>query len=861
MGMQEINRYDKSFTRKETYLETYESLKNEFEETNPDFIYESYLKDGDEYYENYKAKKLKMKKKEEKKNNENNINMETSDDFIGIQINQIPYYFGSHYSNPTYVCHYLTRIFPFSFISIEIQGDKFDDPDRMFISVEKTFESACTLKDDVRELIPEFYTLPEIFQNINNLNLSQGKVDSEGKLIDINNINLPPWSEDNSANFVTEMRKFLEMHSSKINKWIDLIFGSYQRGEKAEELHNIYMAQTYEKMIKIEDISDPDYRNTLMRLNEIGVTPYKILFNDSKQRANKETIIHKNSVFSKGKFLYDSSELICLNFVSEIYHNLLNNNKNKKNVESNNEKIDSTIYPKILCIKCVDDENIRVFLNSNQWYNIKVSIGETLVNHNDFEIHNYENNSSQFASSYQISSINNTFIVYGNCKYVVKGGFWDGRLEFNCLPIEPKELSKSACYYSEYASPIVVMEICKDEEYLICGTNSGLIHIFKLNGEKMKKIENIFVHSDEITSISINKNLNMFATVSKDGFLFLYIIPSFSLVRSIKLSSKINIKRKRNKKNEQKKVDNKEEKKEINEKKEEAKEEIKEKEEDIKDNIKETYEIIEKEKEEKEKENDGNVKKDEPIANKINDNKKENENEENNTKEQLKNENLEDNKEIMNEIKEEKEITNEDNKEKIFTNKEEDIIKSDEINNKNEIKDKKIYNENEDNSPNVEEKITINKAEEESEDEEKLYADNVFLSSSPLPCVTVYISQKKLFRTYTINGNYVGEEKEEDELGSQYIKTPKIFQDLYFQDYLIYGTDKGYVKIRAFPKMNIIKKIIVGSPGNSIEILEISKDKRFCYVWSKGNKIHIIKDINASFISSSENIARMGFNI
>ena len=227
----------------------------------------------------------------------------------------------------------------------------------------------------------------------------------------------------------------------------------------------------------------------------------------------------------------------------------------------------------------------------------------------------------------------------------------------------------------------------------------------------------------------------------------------------------------------------------------------------------------------------------------------------------LKNENLEDNKEIMNEIKEEKEITNEDNKEKIITNKEEDIIKSDEINNKNEIKDKKIDNENEENSPNGEEKNTVNKTEEESEDEEKLYADNVFLSSSPLPCVTVYISQKKLFRTYTINGNYVGEEKEEDELGSQYIKTPKIFQDLYFQDYLIYGTDKGYVKIRAFPKMNIIKKIIVGTPGNSIEILEISKDKRFCYVWSKGNKIHIIKDINASFISSSENIARMGFNI
>ena len=36
------------------------------------------------------------------------------------------------------------------------------------------------------------------------------------------------------------------------------------------------MAQTYEKMIIIEEITDPDYRETLMRLIEIGVTPYKI---------------------------------------------------------------------------------------------------------------------------------------------------------------------------------------------------------------------------------------------------------------------------------------------------------------------------------------------------------------------------------------------------------------------------------------------------------------------------------------------------------------------------------------------------------------------------------------------------------
>ena len=264
-------------------------------------------------------KKLKLKKEKKKKNNENLNDM--GEDFCSIQINQIPYFFGSHYSNPTYVSHYLTRIFPFSFISIEIQGDKFDDPDRMFISMEKTFESACTLKDDVRELIPEFYSLPGMFQNKNNLNLAQGKIDSEGRKLDINDVLLPPWCKNEPTSFVTQMRKFLENHDDKINKWIDLIFGSYQRGEKAEEAHNIFMAQTYEKMIKIEEINDPDYKSTLMRLIEIGVTPFKILLNDSKPRLDKNSFFQKNPLysFSKGNFLNDCKILEIINLKTKNY--------------------------------------------------------------------------------------------------------------------------------------------------------------------------------------------------------------------------------------------------------------------------------------------------------------------------------------------------------------------------------------------------------------------------------------------------------------------------------------------------------------------------------------------------------------
>ena len=157
MGMIDVS--DKSITRKETFLEFYETLKTEFNEANRDFNYKEFLNKGGEYIEQYK---LKRNKKRRGNNDETGMN---DNDINKIEINQIPFFYGTHYSCPTYVSHFLTRVFPFSLISLEIHGNKFDDPDRIFMSFERTFETASTLKEDIRELIPEFYTLPEMFLN------------------------------------------------------------------------------------------------------------------------------------------------------------------------------------------------------------------------------------------------------------------------------------------------------------------------------------------------------------------------------------------------------------------------------------------------------------------------------------------------------------------------------------------------------------------------------------------------------------------------------------------------------------------------------------------------------------------------
>ncbi len=230
----------------------------------------------------------------------------------------------------------------------------------------------------------------------------------------------------------------------------------------------------------------------------------------------------------------------------------------KKNEKPYNEEIIN-----IKLVNNIDNNILKVFTKTNNWYDIQFSIEKQKIINNYLKIQPYQNNSSIYDSSYRISSLkSNTFIVYGNSKYIIKGGFWDGRMELNSIPKEKKDQKEppiSKCIFSQYSKPIIVMELSDDEKYLICGTTNGLIYIYNINGPDIQKKGNILLHSEEITSISINTNLNMLASVSKDGYLNLYIIPSFSLVRAIKLSTKV-------KKKEEKKVETTKEKEDSNKK-------------------------------------------------------------------------------------------------------------------------------------------------------------------------------------------------------------------------------------------------------------------------------------------------------
>ena len=113
-----------------------------------------------------------------------------------------------------------------------MQGNKFDDPDRLFISMNNSYLGATCQKGDIRELIPDIYSIPEIYHNINNFNLGIRR--NKEKVIDVE---CPLWSDNNPYKFLTYLNLAFESDevSSNLGNWIDLIFGYKQRGKEAEK--------------------------------------------------------------------------------------------------------------------------------------------------------------------------------------------------------------------------------------------------------------------------------------------------------------------------------------------------------------------------------------------------------------------------------------------------------------------------------------------------------------------------------------------------------------------------------------------------------------------------------------------------
>lgn len=216
------------------------------------------------------------------------------------EIGQTPFHYGTHYSSAMIVSSYLIRLPPFVQSYLLVQGDSFDHADRLFQSIGEAWASASSKnKTDVRELIPEFFCLPEFLMNLNQYDF--GRRQSTGAKVD--HVKLPPWAKGDPKIFIAKHREALESPyvSENLHHWIDLVFGYKQRGEAAVENLNVFHYLSYAGASDLDKITDASERAiTAGVIHNFGQTPHQVFTRPHPSREYTQCPIRRldSSVFS-----------------------------------------------------------------------------------------------------------------------------------------------------------------------------------------------------------------------------------------------------------------------------------------------------------------------------------------------------------------------------------------------------------------------------------------------------------------------------------------------------------------------------------------------------------------------------------
>lgn len=212
-----------------------------------------------------------------------------------------PFHYGSHYSSSGTVLFYLMRMLPFTKVALQHQGGYFDVADRLFGDVAMAWHNASGEPipvgymdgpgdtgfglQDVKELIPEWYSQPDLFVNHNRFNLGRTQTGQS-----VHDVTLPPWAAGDARIFVRIMRLALEsdLVSEGLNNWIDLIFGCKQKGKAAVEACNVFYYLTYSGAVDIESIKDPMERRAIIsQIGNFGETPEQLF---KRAHTSKQTV-------------------------------------------------------------------------------------------------------------------------------------------------------------------------------------------------------------------------------------------------------------------------------------------------------------------------------------------------------------------------------------------------------------------------------------------------------------------------------------------------------------------------------------------------------------------------------------------
>eukprot|EP00164_Ancoracysta_twista_P003908 GFYU01005239.1.p1 GENE.GFYU01005239.1~~GFYU01005239.1.p1 ORF type:complete len:1869 (-),score=444.28 GFYU01005239.1:22-4860(-) len=426
---------------------------------------------------------------------------------------EIPkFMYGSHYSTAGIVLFYLIRLEPFTTLSVNLQGGKFDHADRLFHSVGDTWSGVLTNSSDVKELIPEFFYLPEFLSNHNKFDLGTKQ---RGAVVD--DVLLPPWAPT-FEDFVRINREALESEtvSNNLHHWIDLIFGYKQRGEEAVTANNVFYHLTYEGAVDLDKIEDPMMRAaTEAQIDSFGQTPSQLLTKPHPKRQPPQS--------SRQPF-YEQYKNMRIVFS----HQCTTGSTALLYVGLTNDRLVVVDSARVIEFSRWDSSDpspaygeIMQWVSRRQMYGVIRRVGVP-----------YASDLNVGASFFEISP---------DAKTIVTCGHWDN--SFKLSAISDGKVSQSI---SQHKDIVTCLALGEDKVTLVTGSRDTTLMVWEFTTtstmqlgiskqcylvEKPRQI--LYGHDDEVTCVAVSTALDIVASGSKDGTCIVHTVRNGKYVRTI----------------------------------------------------------------------------------------------------------------------------------------------------------------------------------------------------------------------------------------------------------------------------------------------------------------------------------------
>ncbi|ETW02525.1 hypothetical protein, variant 7 [Aphanomyces invadans] len=424
-----------------------------------------------------------------------------------------PFHYGTHYSTSAFVIGFLVRLQPFMNYHRRLQGGKLDHADRLFHSIDAAYKSCTSNPSDVRELIPEFFYLPDFLVNSSSDPLGTKQ---NGEVV--HHVELPPWANDSPEEFIRLHRLALESEyvSLNLHHWVDLIFGYKQRPplfggtSHAVTACNVYFHLTYDGAVDLEKLKRTDphlYETTLRQIDCFGQTPPQLLFRPHPKRYLATDLIRPIFQSLTSLVGYPRCRL------SRCRRPLLY------------LSIDGDV-----CVGIDTNRNVSV----HKWRElppdheppysmssvpmIQYSLGVPFATH---AVTTYAETAIVLSSS--------LFVSFR--KHVFSCGHWDHSIRMTHL-----ETGRTIKTLLRHHDVVTCIALSEDGAYLVSGSSDNTVMVweFDVKADTMVPHHTLYGHDDGITCVAVSISFNLVISSSRDGTVIVHTLSNGRYLRTIR---------------------------------------------------------------------------------------------------------------------------------------------------------------------------------------------------------------------------------------------------------------------------------------------------------------------------------------